>query len=608
MRRRVRLVLATWVVIALAAFLVRCAVAPNVEVVEPPNYMAQGLSASEREQLFHLAEGSEVFPLSWMRALESEQTKQPFLLHLDRFGLLPDPDDPNGLPVGMTVELTSDTRFLGEPMVGVNCAACHVGEIRRGKQSLRILGAPNMFDIEAFFTDLALSIIATTKSAPKLVGFLRRLSAEPKGPAIRVETKKMLETSEDTEALRKKGELGSEIASRLDVIVDESSRGRRQVGEAKVAPLDSKPKPSPTSPELGDKLERLLPQQQDGALLGGAEPSEQRNVVKDFFSHISETLRLLQSRAALMERIGATRVKTPGGFGRADAFGSARNLIFAPEEMRAKTAPVSFPAIWGFGDLDWLHWDANTNSVVERNMGQAIGLGAVFDGKTFESTVQPRNLHRLEVLARRIAPPRWPEDLLGKIDRERAARGKVVFQKNCATCHSPESVHDRKRPYEEVGTDAERAQHFSEPLASGPFPDALSGFLAKIKAKAYEMHGVTDAEAKEFEMGRVPSRWRGTKCYVERPLVAVWATAPYLHNGSVPTIKDLLLPAEKRPRKFWVGHRDYDPEALGYSAKKVEGDFLFETILAGNSNAGHEYGIDLPESDKLDLIEHLKGE
>src|SRR5579871_1283758 len=377
MKRR-PVVAAPLVIVALGTLLVRCATSPPLETVERPNYLEQGLSPGEREQLFHLAEGSEVFPLTWLRALESEQTKGPFLAHLDRFGLLPDPESEHGLPVGVTVERTTDTRFLGAPMVGVNCAACHVGEISRNGRSLRILGAPNLFDIEGFFTDLGVSAVATARSAPRLVRFLNRLAREKKGPAIRVETRRMLESAEDTDALRQRGELGSALANRLEGLVGEGTGSPPRIGEAKLAPAlakDSDPLETPAAaPALGDRLDRLLPADQDRTLLGGAEPAEQKNVVLDFFARVATTVRLLESRAALMQRIGATRVKTPGGFGRADAFGSSRNLIFLPEEMRAKTAPVSFPAIWGFGELDWLHWDANTNSVVERNMGQAIGL------------------------------------------------------------------------------------------------------------------------------------------------------------------------------------------------------------------------------------------
>jgi hypothetical protein len=67
-----------------------------------------------------------------------------------------------------------------------------------------------------------------------------------------------------------------------------------------------------------------------------------------------------------------------GGFGRVDAFGGARNLLF-PNDARPATAPVSYPYLWGFGQIAYFHYAANTNSVLERNIGQALGHGASLD-------------------------------------------------------------------------------------------------------------------------------------------------------------------------------------------------------------------------------------
>ena len=70
----------------------------------------------------------------------------------------------------------------------------------------------------------------------------------------------------------------------------------------------------------------------------------------------------------------------------------------------------------------------------------------------------------------------------------------------------------------------------------------------------------------------------------------MWATAPYLHNGSVPTLHDLLLPPKDRPKTFPLGHRDYDPAKVGYTTTADGPRFRFDTSKVGNSNAGHEYG------------------
>ena len=78
--------------------------------------------------------------------------------------------------------------------------------------------------------------------------------------------------------------------------------------------------------------------------------------------------------------------------------------------------------------------------------------------------------------------------------------------------------------------------------------------------------------------------------YKPRPLAGIWAVGPFLHNGSVPTIYQLLSPADSRDKKFWVGTRDFDPVNLGLSTRPLsKGGFLLDTSVTGNSNIGHEF-------------------
>jgi hypothetical protein len=102
--------------------------------------------------------------------------------------------------------------------------------------------------------------------------------------------------------------------------------------------------------------------------------------------------------------------------------------------------------------------------------------------------------------------------------------------------------------------------------------------------------------------------------YKARPLTGIWATPPYLHNGSVPTLHDLLLPENERPRSFYTGSREFDPVKVGYvTAQSEDNAFLLETHDAngnpidGNSNAGHDYSnAALTEDDRRALVEYLK--
>ena len=81
-------------------------------------------------------------------------------------------------------------------------------------------------------------------------------------------------------------------------------------------------------------------------------------------------------------------------------------------------------------DAVWIHYDGNTNSILERNIGQALGMGAVFDPKTYESTLRIANLHRLEVLTHKLNAPKWPADILGPIDPDESDSRRENLQRH----------------------------------------------------------------------------------------------------------------------------------------------------------------------------------
>jgi hypothetical protein len=196
-----------------------------------------------------------------------------------------------------------------------------------------------------------------------------------------------------------------------------------------------------------------------------------------------------------------------------------------------------------------------------------------------------------------------------------------VFEAKCAGCHAADAASseatDKRLPLDKIQTDPIRATSFANKVGRDLFSTAIGDKLKVIKEVAYKRAKITDAEAKEMEKGRTQVEWRTTREYPNRPLVAAWATAPYLHNASVPTIADLLTPAERRPACFLVGSREYDPKKLGYkyaegqdcNATAPAGLFLLKTTEPGNGNKGHSgsiYGTDLPDDQKEALLEYLK--
>ena len=106
--------------------------------------------------------------------------------------------------------------------------------------------------------------------------------------------------------------------------------------------------------------------------------------------------------------------------------------------------------------------------------------------------------------------------------------------------------------------------------------------------------------------------FKSTRGYVNLPLDGLWLRAPYLHNGSVPTLSDLLQPPGRRPVNFLRGNNLLNYEQGGFAGSACSPDrlyqryFCFDTRLRGNGNGGHTYGTALPAPDKRALLEHLR--
>jgi len=156
-----------------------------------------------------------------------------------------------------------------------------------------------------------------------------------------------------------------------------------------------------------------------------------------------------------------------------------------------------------------------------------------------------------------------------------------------------------------LGTDPNRANSFGQLVGDRPFPDAVAPLLRGLKQRAFADDGITEAQQATMDAKTVV--WRATGMYKARRLKGIWATAPYLHNGSVPTLYHLLHP-ELRPARFVVGNREFDPEKVGYQSGGANG-WTFNTTMPGNSNIGHSgerFGSALPEQKKSELLEYLK--
>ena len=582
-----------------------------------------GLTARQKEDYYHLSQGSEILPWALLTAIDvaSPNSSRPFAENLRRYGLMPDPARDDGLAVGLSLSANAFT--LGLEFVGVTCAACHVGEFRRNGKAVRVDGATNMLNLQLFYSE-AIDAVTALKSGTKLWHALERLGRqdyERYGIAAPLVRPAIL-----VYAAANAGLNWDKVKARLELI--------QVIGEAKKNRDPNHPTSGFGRLDAFDGtrnflLARLRKEDKDGKF----------EVDKD---------RLVKLDAP---------VKFPPLWSRKTQAVTATDAD--PDQ------PGAFPPVWGFKDFDWLEWTVDTDSVMERNVTETLGAGAtvVLDpAKTaalFDNSIPIANMHRLEWLSYYIDPPKWPAELFGAIKPDLAAAGETIFKEKCADCHeytdkdrTPGGL-IRLRGFDLAlaGTDATAALRISCPVADiGPLNVPKRSFTAEqsellkdcagvtpgaafegnsfaavvqaavdgIKRKAFAAAGMTEAQQRNVEdLGRRKAIvWRDTLLdtkppdgpYAARPLYGVWAAAPYLHNGSVPTLHDLLSPPRQRPTAFPLGPREYDPVKLGFVVDVACSgeDCLVDTSLIGSGNGGHTFGTDMSETDRMALIEYLK--
>lgn len=234
------------------------------------------------------------------------------------------------------------------------------------------------------------------------------------------------------------------------------------------------------------------------------------------------------------------------------------------------------------------HWDGLNRSLREVVISSALGdgtPGAWVDRDVAKwDDADPASISSLQRVTNFMLSspaPRFPLP----IDQALAAQGSAIYQAQCASCHAATGPRAGTIiPVAEVGTDRHRVDMWT-----------------RASADAYNAYG--QGRAWDF------SGFRSTTGYVPPLHDGLWLRGPYLHNGSVPTLADLLEPPAARPVRFWRGGDIVDPVRVGFVSSGPEAEregSLYEVSAPGNSNAGHTYGTTLPAGDKRALLEFLK--
>jgi mono/diheme cytochrome c family protein len=238
---------------------------------------------------------------------------------------------------------------------------------------------------------------------------------------------------------------------------------------------------------------------------------------------------------------------------------------------------ADMPPIWNLAlrGPNPLQWDGSTPLSLAVVVDSALGMQARHSAAFMEQ------MRQLEAWLRATPPPPNPIP----IDTRLAAAGRAVFDAACAACHAPGGSRTGTLiPIAEVGTDRNRLDSWTQA-------------------------GADAANRVRTELGVNLANMVKTDGYIAVPLDGIWLRAPYLHNGSVPTLRDLLEPVERRPRIFYRGYDVYDPANVGFQTRGPEAQRVgtrYDTAQKANGNAGHLYGTTLAPRDKDALIEYLK--
>jgi hypothetical protein len=188
-----------------------------------------------------------------------------------------------------------------------------------------------------------------------------------------------------------------------------------------------------------------------------------------------------------------------------------------------------------------------------------------------------------------LQPPKYPF----AINTQLAEQGKKIFENTCDGCHG---TYGNKESYPNL-----------------LIPESIIGTDSMLNQSNYQYSGMIDWYNKSwFSKGDHPAKLEPFNGYIAPPLDGVWITAPYFHNGSVPTI-EAVLNSKMRP-KYWT--RDfsndstkYDQQKLGWQFETVDAPnskYIYNTTLPGYGNYGHTFGDQLTDEERKAVIEYLK--
>lgn len=644
-----------------------------------PVYLDQGWSPEDSLWFYNTTQGSALIPYDFFVVLEQESSQERLGSdnNMDRYRYLPQKPtffNPDGFPVGFVKET-----YQGKDYMGYTCAACHTSQLnytdKNGKTTaIRIDGGPAMADMVSFLVALEKSMQATLDQSDKRQRFVDNILALKNDFSDQVEVIAALEQWTKTVRLYNTvnhshidyGYARLDAFGRIYNRVLQHMINKKQLANAMQLVTSPTGSRILTDAEIDKVLEdigeNIIVDKQFGLIL-------ERLVSKAAgYPGLSQRNLLRIRNQAFNEPDAPVSYPFLWDIAQSDYVqwnGVANNSGVGPLGRNAGEV------IGVFAILDWTSHKPDGFSLSATLTGQKKKNEIV----DFKSSADLVNLGRLESHLKSLQSPQWPQQILGSIDTEKAERGQLIYSKYCQSCHE---VIDRDNwdrivvaqmtELGFIGTDTAAAmnavtykgksgnlKHTVQTVDVGDLiiaedapvvqiltsatkgviatPDPDKWFLRRWLDRIYTI-GSSFAEntipntikSGNYKADTTSGPYNSLIAYKGRSLNGIWATAPYLHNGSVPTLYDLLLPkktkkdpdnGQYRPDSFTVGSREFDPVKVGFRSQGYDG-FEFNTIRVGDMNGGHEYGAGktpqmdgsqlpaLSSDQRWDLIEYIK--
>lgn len=590
--------------------------------------LAQNWNCRERQEFWFTDQGSQIIPYVWFLHLEQAGSTAKFSdpANMDRYRYLPQNPtalNPDALPIGFTKGNAKANKAYGkisQDWLGLTCAACHTGQVEFNGAKYLIDGAPTMGDFETLFHDLVEAMKATLDDETKFERFAAAVIADSQA--------RNNGGASDRDQLR--GQLRSMTTIRDDW--NERNRGASPYGHAR---LDA----------IGAIFNAVV-------ATGLGEPGN----VTLADAPVSYPFIWDTPQHDKVQWNGSVTNAGPGALGRnvGEVLGVFGTLRLNTHRL-SRTGHASSVNVASLAKLEALMWQLQSPQWSDTGLPEIDQAKAITGRGVFEEFCDSchRDIDRADpdrrIKARMIPVfnpnnPNNPnalgtditmaENFLTKTARARRLTrrftrywGVLSKFKRFERRDQDHALNAKILGYAVIGTitrvffdnpeDTIKAIKVGQPPAIVKILEKAERHLAgmddkgdKARIRKYLKEMGREIEEPELDPTRQVCFPKGVlPCYKARPLNGIWATAPYLHNGSVRTMRQLLLPADQRDPSFNVGTREFDPVDMGF---RNNGAFTLDTSLPGNSNAGHDgpiYGNDALASDpaRMDaLLEYLK--